>query len=321
MSKKNGIRARRLCFTYYPPSLHPESLCGSNDGETDAHASSIAEAERDGFCAAWVQLSSSALRYQVERCPSTKRHHYQGFSTFKSPVAFAGIMKVFPGIHLEVCKGTVADNLAYCSKEESRVCGPYGFGEFPVQGKRNDLAVVRALVDSGATMRDICASADVSGYQALRCAELLFKYKKPKLVPSRQVFWFYGSTGSGKTKTVHDTESDLWVNSIDCKWYDSYCGEVAALIDDYRPGDLSFKTMLRLLDVYPLRVPIKGGFVSWDPIRVYVTCPYSIEECFKARSDEDIGQLKRRVTEERLFGSVVLRKEYLGFSAPGFRSE
>ena len=31
---------------------------------------------------------------------------------------------------------------------------------------------------------------------------------------------------------------------------------------------------LRLTDRYPMRVPIKGGFVDWVPVRIWITANY-----------------------------------------------
>lgn len=282
-------RVRRCCFTLFIEDGNPsqEDLSNGLNG-----------------------LGAEYFIFQKERCPTTGKDHWQGYVRFKGRVRFNAIKAVWRSIHLETCKGSEQQNVEYCSKSASRVEGPFEDGVRAHPGKRNDLDLVRDLVASGASMRQICENPDVSSYQSLRSAELMLKYKRPKAVENRTVFWFHGSTGSGKTRWVHDHEEDLWCNSIDSKWYDSYCGESAALIDDYRPSQIPFSIMLKLLDRYPLRVPFKGGFVSWDPERIYITCPYSIEECFKARSDEDVEQLKRRVFEERLFGNVVKRKEY-----------
>lgn len=72
------------------------------------------------------------------------------------------------------------------------------------------------------------------------------------------------------------------------------------LLDDYRPGNVSFARLLRLLDSYKLKVPVKGGFVTWSPKRVYITTPHDPTVTFAARmefGDGNIDQLLRRITK------------------------
>jgi len=42
------------------------------------------------------------------------------------------------------------------------------------------------------------------------------------------------------------------------------------LIDDYR-GEGSYAFLLRLLDRYPMQLPVKGGFVVLQAVRIYIT--------------------------------------------------
>lgn len=42
------------------------------------------------------------------------------------------------------------------------------------------------------------------------------------------------------------------------------------LLDDYR-GGAQDSMILKLLDIYPLQVPVKGGFVDWSPDRIFIT--------------------------------------------------
>lgn len=61
----------------------------------------------------------------LEICPKTLNKHLQGFVEFKKKERpLTRFAKVFPGIHFEKTKGTVNDNIKYCSKE----------GDYIVQG-------------------------------------------------------------------------------------------------------------------------------------------------------------------------------------------
>lgn len=61
-----------------------------------------------------------------------------------------------------------------------------------------------------------------------------------------------------------------------------------------------FSFLLRLLDIYPLQVPVKGSFVDWCPENIYITTPYNVEETFSLQS-EHLKQLTRRIFQVREF--------------------
>jgi len=286
------VRFRRVAFTLF---------CDVQ-GETSYTSESV----QDGL----DRLGSQYSIFQEERCPDSGKNHFQGYARFAKRVAFNAIKAKFPTMHLERCKGNELSNIAYCSKSASRLAGPWEKGNRAAPGKRNDLAIVRDLVASGSTMGEICLNEEASSYQALRAAEIMMRYKKPKSRDPVKVYWYHGSTGSGKTYSVWEEHPDLWVCSDTLHWFDGYDGEDVVLIDDFRPRFCSFEWLLRVLDQYKLKVPIKGSFTSFYPTKIYITCPYSPEECYKARSDEDVFQLNRRIFETKLFGNEVLRKDY-----------
>lgn len=70
--------------------------------------------------------------YQREVAPETGKEHWQGFVSMRSPVRMTGIKAVIgdPAAHVEVVKGTPEQNIAYCTKDESRKEGtqPREFG-------------------------------------------------------------------------------------------------------------------------------------------------------------------------------------------------
>lgn len=76
---------------------------------------------------------------QKEKCPDTGREHFQGFLELNAPMRFAGIKSLIrcDSSHLEKRKGTPLQAWEYCVKEESRVDGPWMYGDPPKgQGHR-----------------------------------------------------------------------------------------------------------------------------------------------------------------------------------------
>ena len=124
------------------------------------------------------------------------------------------------------------------------------------------------------------------------------------------VMWFYGATGSGKTRKALEIAEELklriWISNDNLKWFDGYCGQEVAVLDDIRKDILpTWAFLLRILDRYPLIVQIKGGFVRWVPRIIMITCPVPPEDCFKwyNKNGEEQqwdrqDQLERRLTWE-----------------------
>jgi hypothetical protein len=72
--------------------------------------------------------------FQLERAPTTGQLHLQGYMRFKNARAFNSVRALHNGMHIEAAKGSVADNITYCSKSDSRVSGPWSTGIPPAQG-------------------------------------------------------------------------------------------------------------------------------------------------------------------------------------------
>lgn len=141
-----------------------------------------------------------------------------------------------------------------------------------------------------------------------RAAELILKYTEKPRAPDKppDVRWYYGSTGSGKTRAALEEFPDAWVSMPNGRWYDGYDGHRVAVLDDFRKSWCDYPTLLRLLDRYPLRVENKGGSRQWVPDVIIVTCPWAPDVLYGGAYYHDkIGQLTRRIGTVRLFGDVV----------------
>lgn len=244
--------------------------------------------------------------WQVEQCPDTGRLHCQAYLRFTSCVAFTRVRKLFPqGDHVELCKGDESSNISYCSKDESRVLGPFSFGEPAKAGKRSDLDNVREMVKAGKGMADIVAVA--TSYQSMRSAELILKYTERMRDWVMHVRWYHGSTGSGKTQSALKEFKDqrIWVSDRDGVWFEGYDAHEVVIFDDIRGDFCKFHILLRLLDSTPFRIMNKGGSRQFLAKTVIITCPYTPQDLFSTQ--EDIDQLLRRINVIKLFGTPVSR--------------
>jgi hypothetical protein len=75
---------------------------------------------------------------QVERCPDTGNLHWQLYCYTRTKLSVKVFKKRYPKVHFEVARNPDAAR-NYGQKEETRVAGPFEWGEAPAQGKRTDL--------------------------------------------------------------------------------------------------------------------------------------------------------------------------------------
>lgn len=95
--------------------------------------------------------------YQVEKCPRTQKKHYQMYCEFYDKKSVKQIKQIFNDttMHIEPRYGSQEDAIKYCSKEESRLEGPFFFGKKGNQGHRSDLDSMVDMIESGATGKEI----------------------------------------------------------------------------------------------------------------------------------------------------------------------
>lgn len=225
--------------------------------------------------------------------------HLQGAFQRKNPITIKGLKKdIGNRCHIQIMNGTYEQNKAYCSKGGN----VHEFGKCPAQGTRNDIAVVKELVQDGKGMADIVDG--VSSYQAMRCGELMLKYMEKGRDFKPLVMWFFGSTGTGKTFYAWEIAKRYgyrtWCSAKNLQWFEGYDAHEAVIIDDFRRDFCSYAELLLLLDRYPYRVMNKGGSRQMMAKLMIITCPKDPNEMFCVagggyNAENDIGQLLRRI--------------------------
>lgn len=201
--------------------------------------------------------------------------HLQGYLELPKKQRLVAL-KQFDGLdgaHFERRRGTGQEAIDYCKKDGNF----FEFGQPQRPGRRRDLERVRAALDNGSTV--LQAVGDDFGL-FLQYRKGLDAYRKSRILPRAWktiniVYW--GPTGTGKTRWVFDCCMDraLFVyagSSPTSVWFDGYDGHELVLFDDFRGHEtIKFEYLLRLLDRYPMQVPVKGGFCEWAPRKVYIT--------------------------------------------------
>lgn len=217
--------------------------------------------------------------------------HLQGYIMFKHARSFNAVRKLHKTWHLEIAKGSPMDNFIYCSKDKNFV----ERGKRPKgQGKRSDIDEIKELVKKdNVNILDIYERA--ASYQAFRFGEKGLQLYGKKRCWKTKVFWYFGSTGTGKSLKAFNMFPDAWVSGEvrNGFFFDGYNGEEVCIFDDFRPQDMTFSLLLKVFDRYPLRVRTLGGSCHFVAKTIIVTTNLPPEEFYNER--EDIGQLLRRI--------------------------
>lgn len=217
--------------------------------------------------------------------------HLQGAITFRAAKRLSALKKLHSRAHWE--PAISSDPFTYCCKDGSVVEINHDSRE---QGKRNDLVeLCKYMKEAKRTKREIAENHPTAVIKYGVGIQRLMQWQLEPRTEPPEVYWYWGKTGAGKTREVHEKEKDLWANSKNLDWFDGYIGQEAALFDDLRAKTCEFEWLLRLTDRYPLSVPVKGGFVEWVPKRVYITCDRTPQQIYSEEGGR-IDQLIRRIT-------------------------
>lgn len=233
-----------------------------------------------------------------ETCPDTARLHWQGMAQFKEAKSGKQVWEMFKkkGVSFRRVRNAKALR-AYCKKG-----GEFKeWGTFKVQGRRTDIQAVRDIIGSKRGMRAVVEEVD--SYQAIRTAEKILQYAEPKRDWKTEVYWYWGPTGTGKTQTaIREAGPDHWISGAEGKWWQGYDAHENVIIDDYRCDMFKFRWLLRLLDCTGATVENKGGSRQLLAKKIWITAPKHWREMWAGRCDEDLDQLKRRITKTIQFG-------------------
>jgi len=242
-------------------------------------------------------LDVKYMIYGNEICPDTGKAHLQGYCELNKQSSVRTIktkMFMYNGLHLESRIGTATQASTYCKKEGDF----WEQGELSKQGARTDISEIKDQIKNGSSFRDVIETA--TSYQSLRIAEkILVYYEKPRTWKT-EVYWYHGTTGTGKTKHAYALSNNPWISSGDLKWFQGYDGHEDVIFDDFRPSQCSYATLLRLTDRYPYQIEYKGGSRQFVPKRIFITSSMSPTDMFPDY-DDSVNQLLRRIKEIKLF--------------------
>ena len=182
----------------------------------------------------------------------------------------------------------------------------------PKQGNRTDLDDIKLMIQDGATP-DAIFQKDI---RYLRYEKMILKAYADKRISELPIEkkmtceWHCGESGTGKSRTYvelcekYGRANIYFFNDFQNGGLDKYMLKGAPRIlfmDDIKPGDISYRQMLMLTDVYAdaqTHSRFSNALNLWE--EVYVTSIYPIEAFYEEsvyygkRETETLTQLKRR---------------------------
>lgn len=295
MAEPGDRQARRMCFTIHGE----ENLAWLKANYTSLHNN--------------VQF----VIFQIEKAPETGALHAQGYLELKKPAKYSTVQGYMEcgQFHIEVCGGSQEDNIKYCTKEETRVEGPFEHGERKRQGERMDLIAAHALLKEGRPVVDVVDAFPAVGIRFVRnLKEVHAMYHKPTRRQEPTILFMSGPPGIGKSRLADNIVAGAGMSvfrALDNEqgWFDGYDGEEIVLFDEFR-GLFPLRLMLQLLDFYALRLPVKGGFVGIKAHTFIFTSNLMPNELYGA----DPAWMSRitpgRFTNVKVLGAVAVKAAY-----------
>lgn len=270
--------------------------------------------------------------YGYEVAPTTGTPHLQCFIYYANQKYFSEVKKHFKRARIVKAK-TTQRAFDYCKKgeqphEEWEHFGTEGLnygknakfvehGECPKQGKRTDLAFVAEQVKEQKLSVDEVALSMPYVYheygRTLHKIEDIVMRKKVRDFHTMGI-WYYGLTGSGKSKIAFkDFDSEThYVWNLKNNWNDGYTQQPIVIIDDFR-GQLKFSELLNMCDINNTYFAERRGrerltFMSKEVIITSSLPPQSVYKNLDA--DDKWDQFYRRfrvyhIETKKLFDKVL----------------
>lgn len=216
--------------------------------------------------------------------------HYQGFVYFSNKKSFQQIKTILPRAHIERQRGTCDQAIDYTKKDGNW----HEWGDRPRggSGQTNQWKEVLQLARSGKLqeVEDKFPAIFIRYHSKLLS---LCKPERPIILDTLENEWWYGETGTGKSRELWDRYPDHYQKSLN-KWWDGYQNQDVVAIEEWSPKNEITSSFLKIwADRYPFSAEIKGGTLQKiRPKKIIVLSNYTIDECFA--NTQDVGPIKRR---------------------------
>lgn len=242
----------------------------------------------------YLPPNTSFVKGQLEKGNDTEYLHWQLVCYYPKKVSLHYVKLIFgERCHAERSNSAAAED--YVWKEDTAVEGTrFELGKKSI--KRNSEKDWDLIVENAR-----CGNfADIPGDVLVRNYGNLKKLRVDSLQPEpieKQVFVYWGRTGTGKSKRAWEEASfNAFPKDPNTKFWDGYTGQTSIVIDEFR-GAISISHFLRWLDRYPVIVEVKGSSCVLKADKIWITSNLNPEQWYSDLDNETYLALRRRFTQ------------------------
>ncbi len=272
----------------------------------------------------WKELPAGVtyLAWQLEEGQNSYHPHLQGHLHLARSQYISWLHKnISPTACFKERRGTSQQCDVYCSKLEGKLSDFFKLG-VSVEGKveKADLDALVCRCIEGVSWRQLIEDDPRLTHRYARLIRHVKTLYAPRYEPEGQgamVALLYGKAGCGKTRAAFahwngDDFYELPLNGSSTIWWDGLDRHNKILMDDFSGAmsHMRLDVLLKILDRYPRRVPIKGAF-EWltGDKHVIITSNIHPRKWYKWEGrEEQWPALKRRIHEVYIWqdGECVL---------------
>lgn len=271
----------------------------------------------------WIPVFDQAhmayMVFQHEIGAAAATPHIQGYVRFKTRKALDTAKHfIADTAHMEVARGTEAQNHDYCTKADTRAPGtePREAGTYDptagTQGKRSDLIAVADKLKAGATLQTIAMEhpSEIIKYSSgiERLSQLLLQ---PPLRRDLHVTVLWGPTGTGKSHRALNAFPEAYIvrmSGARSPW-DQYNNQQVVIFEEFDPADCPPHQLNSWLDVWKLTLPCRYNnkhafythviiLTNMDPTTWYAMFPQAQVQAVQRRLQEPMGHIYNVVDRE-----------------------
>jgi len=216
--------------------------------------------------------------------------HWQGYCYFTNKKSLRQMRILLPRAHFEAQRGTFDQAIDYTKKDGdwqewgNRPSGP--------QGQGNKWKEIIAYARAGNIQKIEEEYPDI--YFRYHSKLLgLYRPERPIILETLENEWWYGTTGTGKSKELWRLYPKHYQKSLN-KWWCGYEYQDIVAIEEWSPKNDVTASFLKIwCDRYPFNAEIKGGTLQQiRPKKIIILSNYTIDECFA--NTQDLEPIKRR---------------------------
>lgn len=242
-------------------------------------------------------------------------YHTHIYFIAKNGVMFDTVKNRFYGAHIEAVKGSNEENYnyirkigeKYANKQETNLTNTFEeYGKLPADRKNSNTLneEIFEMIENGSTDYEILTTYPnaLKSIDYIRKTRQIIEEEKIKNTFRKlKVYYYWGKTGTGKTRTVmerHGYQNVYRITDYD-QPFDNYNGQKIILFDEFR-SNLKISDMLTYLDGYPVTLPCRysNKVALFDTVYFATNIPIEKQyENIQLYEPETYKAFLRRITE------------------------